>query len=239
MEVVGFLIGPVVFFGIVGGIIWAFARGWSDIRFSSVVSGYVAIMTAVSLFVIAGGAASLLKAGFSEIGGRDFSYYVSRDLGAKPVPAEGPSGRSVEQAQPAEPAQPVEPEEPIDYSDRELRDDVADGITFTAVGLFILAVHQGLGRAIRRRVVPAHQRTINRALGLGMTLIGGAGFLISGGVGLSQLLRRTILEADLQPFESPPQPGGSLAWAIVFLVLWLGFGYRVWRDLRGEADRAS
>ena len=77
-------------------------------------------------------------------------------------------------------------------SDRQFRNDIADGITFAAFGGVILAAHLAVGRAVRQRVDASHQRLIARALALVMTVIGGIGFLIAGGAGLSQLLRRDI-----------------------------------------------
>ncbi len=228
MEVVGPLIGVLVFIGIVGGAIYAFTlarAAEAGITFPTVIGAYVALMIAISTLLISAGASSLGKAGLSEVAERDFSYSII-------VAYE--TYEPIEPGQPTPPPKPIQPRKDPDAADRPLREDIAEGITFAAIGAVILGAHLALGRAVRRRANAAQQRVVDRALKLTMTAIGGVGFLIAGGIGLSRLLRRTVLEADLREFESPPHPGEPLAWAAVFFVLWLWFGALVWREFVSE-----
>lgn len=227
MQVVGPLIGLLVFIGVVGGAVYAFTRGRAEgvgITFPTVLAAYVALMVAISTLLIAAGGASLGKAAISEIE-RDYSYNIIITYETYEPVAPGA---------PVPPATPVEPRKDPDAADRPLRDDIAEGITFAAIGVVILGAHLALGRAVRRRAERAHQRNIDRALKLVMTAIGGVGFLVAGGIGLSRLLRRTVLETGLREFESPPHPGEPLAWAAVWLVVWLWFGALVWREFAAE-----
>ncbi len=227
MEIPGPIIGFLVLGGLVAGAVYAFsrARAGKPLTFGTFVAGYAALMVAVSTIVVAGGVAALATAGLSEVGGRDFSY-STREVRYLPT-AVGPKGEPVPAAVPSE-------ENLFDPSEDELNEDLALGVMLTAVGCLALGFHLLVRHAVRSRVSADDGRNLDRALALILTVIGATGSLIAGGVGLSDWLRRTIFETELEPFESPPHPGQALAWAAVFLALWLVFGGWAWRQFLGQ-----
>lgn len=211
MEVFGTLMAVLIVGATVAGIVFVLTRGRTvELTFASIVAAYANLMIAVSVVAVAAGAALLLKASFAEIGDRDFSYETT----AHRTSASDPS-------------------------DDDLREDIALGITFSAIGAVVLVTHVTVRRVVGPRVTARHRANLDRVLSLAMSGIGAIGFLIAGGIGLSELLRRTVLETDLGEFESPPQPGDDIGWAIVFLLLWIGFGSIVWRQFRGEYGAAE
>ncbi len=228
MEVAGPIVAFLILGGLVAAAVYAFsrARAGQQLTFGTFVAGYAVLMIAVSAIVLAGGVAALLKAGFSEVGGRDFSYTTSElryipiatDVRGEPVPAAVPTEENY-----------------YDPSEDDLREDLALGITLSIVGGVMLGLHLLVRRAVGTRVPETDRRNLDRALVLILALIAGIGTLIAAGLGLADWLRRTVLETDLEPFESPPHPGDELAWASVFLALWIVFGSLVWRQFRERA----
>ena len=234
MAILGILL-PVLVIGLIVAAVVAFMRSRAveggGITFSAVLVGYVALAMLVSVFLLAGGTALLIKTGFSAAIGRDFSYDVT--LQARYPPYELPYSPeptpTVEPGYPSEPSYPAypEPESWVDPSDNALRNDIAAGVTLVFLGLTLFAVHGTAAVVLRRRGaqgVDFVSRVYN-LLGLaGASIV----FLASGGGALHGIIRRYALETDNLSSWEMPHPGEPLALAVVFLPLSLWFGWRVW-----------
>jgi hypothetical protein len=200
---------------IVGGIVLLVRRGaegWS-VDFLSVVLGYAATAMLVGVFMVVTGASLLLKAGFAEVGVRDFSYDVQPQTIYEPYA--GPSTGRTPQT--------------VDPSDSAIRDDVASGISLTFAGGVLFAVHAFGATVLRRRGVRGDQlvtRTYN-LIGLAVATLG---LLGSGAAALNDIVRRFVVRgATVQPWQVR-HPGEALALAMVLLAPLLWFGWRLWQE---------
>lgn len=198
------------------------------LSFRTILVGYFHLMSIVAVLLLATGLTTLLKAGLSEVFGREFSYWIPRVVVAKPVPPQPGAPRPVEPA----------PEQLEEQRQRELRrieqqvrEDLIQGGTLALVGAIFWPLH-AWGR---RRIVPADNawlaffaRAHLTILLLLFSLIG----IISLATGLYQLLRFALLPTteDL----SPQPPGESVALALVFVPLWLFFLATALRQMRQE-----
>jgi hypothetical protein len=240
------ILSPVLVIALIVAAVVAILRSRAveggGIAFSDILAGYVALAMLVSVFLLAGGSALLIKVGFSEAVARDFSYNTTLEpryppyepgyLPEQPSPTEQPG------YPPPKAPYPVysEPETWVDPSDNARRNDIAVGVTLVFVGLVLFAVHGAAAVALQRRPTEG-TRLIARAYNL-LGLAGGSiGFLASGGTGLYGMLRRYALESGSLEAWELPHPGEPLAFAIVFLPLSLWFGWRVWREFALEAPK--
>jgi hypothetical protein len=110
---------------------------------------------------------------------------------------------------------------------------VAVGVTLIFAGGVLFAMHGAASVALRNRRAPG-QRLVSRSynvLGLAVSTIG---FLASGATALYDILRRYLLEADALRSWEYPRPGGSIAFAAVFLPLAAWFAWRVWQEFAIE-----
>jgi len=228
MWILGILL-PVLVIGLIVAAVVVIMRGRAvegdGITFSAVLVGYVALAMLVSVFLLAGGTALLIKTAFSGAVGRDFSYSTALEPRYSPYEPFYPpeSGKAA-----------PEPESWVDPSDNALRNDIAAGVTLVFLGLTLFAVHGTAAVVLRRRGAQgAHfvSRVYN-LLGLAGASIA---FLASGGAALHGIIRRYVLETENLDAWELPHPGDPLAFAVVFLPLSLWFGWRVWQEFALEA----
>jgi hypothetical protein len=229
MWVLGILL-PVLVIGLIIAAAVAFMRSRAveggGITFSAVLVGYVALAMLVSVFLLAGGTALLIKTGFSGAVGRDFSYDITLEPRYPPY----------EPFYPPESGKPApEPESWVDPSDNARRNDIAAGVTFVFLGLALFAVHGTAAVVLRRRGAQGTHfvSRVYNLLGLAGASIA---FLASGGAALHGIIRRYALETDKLSSWEMPHPGEPLAFAVVFLPLSLWFGWRVWQEFALEAQ---
>lgn len=190
--------------------------------------GYFHLMSIVAALVLATGLTTLLKAGMSEIFGREFSYWTPPRVVAKPVPLEPGAPRAVEPS-------PEQLEEQRQSALRriaqQVREDLVQGGTLALAGAILWLLH-AWGR---RRIVVADDawraffaRAHLTILLLLFSLIG----IISLPMGIYQLLRFYLIPAAE---DVPPQPPGeSVAMAVVFVPLWLFYLAAALRQMRRE-----
>ena len=225
----GLLPSLIVIFIIVGGATLLLRRGadgW-NIQFPGVLRAYVATAMLVGVFLVAAGAGLLLKAGFAQAAGRDFSYNVQTYTTYDPVP--GPVIKT--------PATTPGTPRIVDPSDAAIRDDLATGISLLFVGGVLFAVHAFGAVILRRRHAPGEQ-LVTRAYDLVGLTVATFGFIGTGAQALNDILRRYVVGGDVvSPFEVR-HPGEPLAVAIALLPLVLWFGWRTWEELGGRATPA-
>ena len=198
MWVLGLLPGLVVLALIAGGIALIVRGrgrdGWG-IEFPAVLLGYCAIAMLTGVFMFASGGALLMKAGFTEVGARDFSYRTET------YESYGP--------------QPGIPRI-VDPSDAAIRDDIATGISLTSAGAVLFALHAAGAALLRRRGAPG-QRLISRAyntIGLATATLA---FLIAGGQALDDVVRRYVVSGDAAEPWQLRHPGDQLSIAVAML----------------------
>jgi len=219
-NVIGALV-PFLILGLVAAGVVALVRGRHEeippLTFATAVHAYTAAMLVVCVILVAIGGALVLKAVFSEIGPRDFSY----ELVEQPVYYEpGPN--------PA-PANTVGAEE---RGKNAARDDIALGSTLLAVGIVLGLVH-GFGKVAAARRDRGYERVISRLVDVVLLATGTVVGLASMAFLLNELLRRYLLTSDTRDPWDTPHPGEPLGLAITFLPLWAVFGFRAWRSLMG------
>jgi hypothetical protein len=198
------------------------------ITFSGVLVGYVALAMLVSVFLLAGGTALLIKTGFSAAVGRDFSYSTALEPRYSPYEPFYPpeSGKAA-----------PEPESWVDPSDNNRRDDIASGVTLVFQGSTLFAIHGVMAAVLRRRRAQGtHLAT--RAYNLLGLAAASVAFLALGGAALYGIVRRYALETQNLDAGELPHPGDPLAYAIVFLPLALWFGWRVWQEFALETPES-
>ncbi len=206
------ILGMTLVLSVIGAVIVALVRGRKEgappLTFATAVHGYATVVLGVCIILALFGVALILKSASSEIGPRDFSYTV---------PATGdfrPSGTlSGEQV-----------------ARNDARNDMAIGVTLLVVG-GVLGVLHGFGRIAAARRDAGYARTLSRWFDVVMLAGATVAGLTSTAFLLSEVLRRYILTVEnRQPWDIP-HPGEPLAFAIVFVPLWMFFGVRVWRAL--------
>lgn len=219
---------PLLVFGLLGAGAVALVRGRREpippLTFATAVHAYAAVVLVVCVILVALGGGLVLKAVFSEIGPRDFSYEVPvepvyYDSGPYPVPAS--SGST-----------------PEERAKNAARDDIALGATFLAVGSVLGLVH-GFGKAAAARRDRGYERVISRLVDVVLLATGTIVGLASIASLLNELLRRYLLTSDTRDPWDMPHPGEPLGLAITFLPLWALFGLRVWRSLMASGPWAQ
>lgn len=221
-NVIGALV-PFLILGLVAAGVVALVRGRHEeippLTFATAVHAYTAAVLVVCVILVAIGGALVLKAVFSEIGPRDFSY----ELAAQPLYYEpGPY------AVPANTAPDAE-----ERAKNAARDDIALGTTFLAVGIVLGLVH-GFGKVAAARRDRGYERVISRLVDVVLLATGTIVGLASIAFLLNELLRRYLLTSDTRDPWDVPHPGEPLGLTITFLPLWAVFGFRIWRSLMGS-----
>jgi hypothetical protein len=195
------IVGPLLVICLVGAAIVALVKG--KLTMAMLAHAYTAIVLGIGLILILAGGAYLLKAGLSELIGRDFSYTTTRPAYA---------GEYYESAQTA------------------LKNDIVLGITLVTIGAIVGTIH-AFGKHLAARRNQAHAAIIERVYDLAMLFVGTAVGLTSVIVLLNDLLKRYVVTDAARPIEQLPHPGSPLAVAVFFVPLWIIFGVRVWRNL--------
>jgi hypothetical protein len=206
------LLPPVIVIGlIVAGVvgILRWKGGAVNITFPGVLLAYTYVAIFVSVFLISGGGGVLIKAG---LGAADKGFSYNTEL-------EEDWARGSTRL--------------IDVADREMRDDLATGITLMCAGVILFAIHGTASVALRNRRAPG-QRLISRSynvLGLAVSTVI---FLTSAATALHNALRRYLLDPDAIQSWDYPRPGAAIGFAVVFLPLVVWFAWRVWQEFASE-----
>lgn len=194
----------------------------------TILLAYFYLMTIASLLIFTSGVSVGLKALLSDAFGREFSYFMppSVRIAKPPSPSEAIPGR------PPEPT-PEDRERARQQVERQYKDDLIQGITFTVVGAVLWGLHQ-FGR---RRLGegdpdwgPFLDRTYSTII-LGIFSIVG---IISLPASLFELLRYFLLPGD--EFMPRSTPGGPVGIALVFVPVWGILLYRFFSRTRGEGQ---
>jgi hypothetical protein len=196
------IIGPLLVLGLVGAGVVALMKG--KLTMPMLAHGYTAVVLGIALVMTLVGGAYLLKAGLSELIGRDFSYTIWPSYYGEPYPS----------------------------AETMFKDDIVLGITLVIIGGVVGGIHfLGMRLAAARNLV--HAAIIERTYDIAMLVVGTAVGLTSVIMLINDLLRRYVVTDANRPVEQLPHPGNPLAFAVFFLPLWIYFGVRVWRSLAG------
>jgi len=190
------------------------ADGW-NIQFQSVLLGYCAVAMLVGVFMAAAGGAFLLKAGFAEWFGRDFSYNAVPYQQWRPDPVTG---------------EPERVPELVDPSDAQIRDDIASGISLVFAGGVVFAIH-AFGAAVIRRGQPAGELLITRAYNTIGLAVASIVFLGAGATALNDLVRRYVVGGETVNEWEIRHPGEPLSVALMMIPLVIWFALRVWQEM--------
>ncbi|MBI2322976.1 MAG: hypothetical protein HYU88_13020 [Chloroflexi bacterium] len=193
--------------------------GWS---FRTAIILYFYLATAVSVLVMAAGLASALKAGLSNVYGREFSYAI---------PALEPFGRPAAERPPAPEEQERERQRQLQWVEREYQNDLFQGPTMAIVGALLWLVH-----TLARRAVAQDGHGWSGFLGktylAAMLIVFGVVGVISLPLGIAGVLRFLATQPSALVPRQPP--GDAVAAALVFVPLWLVFLAAALRQVRRE-----
>jgi len=183
-----------------------------ELSFLTLVVGYFYCVLIITTIVVAFGLSTLLKAGLSDVFGREFSY------GSPPMarPALPPGERGPVEGRVPTPEEQYERQ--LQERENQYRDDLIEGITMSVVGGIIWMAHF-LGRRRVREADDPTQPFLNRAYLTGMLAIFTIVSIISLPQSLYELLRYYLIPVD--EFYYRQGPGGSLGIALVFVPLWI------------------
>ncbi len=171
---------------------------------------YIVILVSVGLAGL-GGAATLLKVGFGEVAGREFSYgnvyedhRVEALYGEPQVQNEGYSGDNGYETRSL-------PEE----VDLQMKGSLINGVSLTVIGLFLLLIHL-IGR---RRVETEHERSdlLRRLYLMAGLVIFAIATIVSLATGIPETLRYVLLDIN----SGEESPGEPLSIAIVAVPVWI------------------
>jgi len=219
VSIVFTILAPLLVLVLIGAGIVALQRG--RLTFATIVHAYTAIVLGVCIVLALVGGAFLLKSLLSSAISRDFSYQT-QDYPFQPPDVPGPRPPGPTAAQRAE---------------TQARDDIATGITLLVVGVGLGVLHV-FGKVAAARRDREYAGLVQRGFDVVMLGIATVGGLVSLAMALNDLLRRYVLtSADRDPYNVP-HPGGALAYAIMFVPLWIYFARRVWRALLGGEPAA-
>lgn len=227
----GILVGLMVPILVIAAIVFLILRMRSGIPMTFTYRGalrvyfYIAILVCVGLLVI-GGVSTLLKVGFGEGFGREFSYgsvyeehrldeeyrlrsddedHFDHDFGYDPRPLD----------------------EKVDHA---VKSSVINGVSLTGIGLFLLLIHL-FGR---RWVETADDRSdlLRRIYLLAGLVLSAIITIVSLAIGLTEALRYALLETA----PGQESPGEPLSLAIVALPVWLVYLVFTIRNIRSVRD---
>lgn len=205
MGIVFSSLAPFLFLLLIGGAVVALWRG--RLTFAAIIHAYTALILGVCVILALVGGALLLKATFSEVVARDFSYQTEG------YPPTGPYGGPPS-------------------AETQARNDVATGITLLVIGVLLGAAH-AFGGVVAARRNTAYAGAVARGFDTVMLCVATAVGLASVIMLLNDLLRRYVVTDSARPAYEMPHPGGPLAFVLTFLPLWVFFAARVWRALLG------
>ena len=203
------IVAPLLVLGLVGAGIVALIKG--RLTMPMLAHGYTAVVLGIGLVLALVGGAYLLKAGMSELIGRDFSYTTT-----------WPSYYGV----------------PYPSAETMFKDDIVLGITLVIIGAVVGGIHF-LGMRLAAARDQAHAAIVERTYDIAMLVVGTAVGLTSVIMLINDLLRRYVVTDANRPVEQLPHPGSPLAFAVFFLPIWVYFGVRVWRSLAGPRAPAA
>jgi hypothetical protein len=209
---------------VIAGIVYLVfrARGGRAVRvpFKSVVRVYVyaVILVGIGLTVL-GGVSNLIKAGFGEAFGSEFSYREAYDEYKysrppyRPEPARGTEGTGGDASTPVEPLT-VEPtlQQRVD---RAREGTVINGVSLAIIGAIIWIAH-ALGR---RRLETEEERDdiLNRAYLIVALLMFTIAAIVSLVTGIPETLRYFFLDS----LDRRESPGGPLSVGVAALPIWV------------------
>lgn len=171
---------------------------------------YIVILVSVGLAGL-GGASTLLKVGFGEVAGREFSYgnvyeeYLVEDLYGDP---HDKTGDHTDNSSHETRSLPEEVE-------LQMRGSLINGVSLTVIGLFLLLIHL-IGRW---RVETEHERAdlLRRLYLMAGLVIFAIATIVSLATGIPETLRYILLDIN----SGEESPGEPLSIAIVALPVWI------------------
>ena len=233
-EVLFAILGLVIPFLIIGGIVYVILklRGSASLRFSYQdalrVYFYAMILISVGLLAL-GGVSTLLKVGFGEIVGREFSYGQVYEEHRSNQERLANQERLDNQLYPTK-----FEEETLSLTEKvafAMRTSLINGVSLTAIGVFLWLVHF-FGR---RWVETQDQRSdsLRKLYLMAGLIIFAMTTIVSLSTGIPEALRYALL--DINPGEE--SPGEPLSIAIVGLPVWLFYLVATIRTMRSSSDR--
>lgn len=200
------------------------------LSFRTILMAYLYLMSVASLLVFAVGLTTTFKAAFSDLFGREFSYWTPP--AARFVPA-----RTVAPGQPMEPdlkPQPL-PEEEREQNrrqvERQYQEDLILGGTMVVTGGLIWALHlygRRRGAVSEEASADFFHKSYLTILLVIFSIVG----IIALPTAAYELLRFFILQPDV--FSSRQPPGVTVGMALVFVPGWVAILWRVIGRTRAE-----
>ena len=195
------IIGFILPIGLVIAAIVALNKG--KLSMPLLIHAYTAVVLGVGVVLILAGGAFLLKAGLSELVGRDFSYTTTW---------------------------PAYYGEQYESADTAFKNDIVLGVTLVVTGAIVGGIH-AIGNRLAAVRNQEHAALVERAYDLAMLFVGTVVGLTSVIMLINDLLKRYVVTDAARPVDQLPHPGTPLAIVVFFVPLWLYFGLRVWRSL--------
>lgn len=204
---------------IIGGVVYVILklRGNTSIRFSFRSSlrayFYVVLLISVGLFAL-GGVSTLLKVGFGEAVGREFSYgEVYEDHRRIQEDHQRMQERGENQPEHLQPQEELRPlPEKVSLA---MKTSLINGVSLTIIGLFLLLVHFFGRRWVETKEEQAD--LLHKAYWIVGLVIFAIATIVSLTEGVPAALRYALLAND----RGTESPGESLSIAIVALPLWI------------------
>lgn len=198
------------------------------ISFRTVLLTYFYLMSIASFLVLTGGLSTGVKAGLSNVFGREFSYWFPPGMRVMSV-GEGPMRGEDLTPQPVPEAERERKRREVE---RQYQNDLIQSATFAIVGGVIWVLH-----SIGRRLMESQEETFREFFRKAQLTIMLAIFSIVGIItlpfGIYQLLQFVIIPVDEFTFRQPP--GDTVATAVVFVPVWLFYLAMVLRQRLREA----
>ena len=233
-EVLFAILGLVIPLLIIGGIVYVILRlrGSASLRFSYQdalrVYFYAMILISVGLLAL-GGVSTLLKVGFGEIVGREFSYGQVYEEHRSNQERLANQERLDNQLYPTKFEEETRSlTEKVEFA---MRTSLINGVSLTAIGVFLWLVHF-FGR---RWVETQDQRSdsLRKLYLMAGLIIFAMTTIVSLSTGIPEALRYALL--DINPGEE--SPGEPLSIAIVGLPVWLFYLVDTIRTMRSSSDK--
>lgn len=218
MSIVFGVLAPFLILVLIGAAVVALWRG--RLTFAAVVHAYTAAVLGVCMVLALVGGALLLKATFSEVIGRDFSYQAADH------PYDGPYGR------------PAGIPDGAQRAVTQAKNDIATGVTLLVVGIVLGLLH-AIGKVAAARHSGDATEVIERGFNVTMLIVASGVGMVSSVLLLNDLLRRYVVTDAGRPTYEMPHPGSPLAFVLTFLPLWVFFAVRVWRVLLSGNSRVG
>ena len=186
------------------------------LSFRTIAAAYFSLMVIASFLVTTVGLSTGVKAGLSDVFGREFSYFLPPDVRVVP-PENVPPGRPA----------PRPPEDQRErgrrQAEQQYRNDLVQGGTLAVVGGLIWALHSFGRRRVTAEELESRE-FFDRAHTTVLLAIFGIVGVIALPMGLYELLRFFLVPITDEGVTNQP-PGGSVSVAIVFVPIWM---YYLW-----------